>query len=305
MERKKSLPSQNVEKTILFVSDIDRTLIYPQRFARKGDVCIEWSKDGKELSYANPDNLEDLIKLSKLTKLVLVTARTEEQYRRIKWPEELEIHSVVINLGNDLLFSQEINPQEWNEKTDNSMKEHLEDLKNASKWLSEQEFVERCSIRNDRFTFARFNDKWNANEKRTLQDKLKSDFNCNCDLMGERLYLTVPGHDKGTAVSRLTKYLHPDTVMVAGDDKPDVPMLLHANCAIVDTELLWYGIINAYTAIGRTDDFVIYCYDRNEGFSKGDTSNDGFSEEVNHVVGFVDYVHSKALEYVKECLEEI
>lgn len=305
MERKKSLPSQNVEKTILFVSDINRTLIYPQRFARKGDVCIEWSKDGKELSYANPDNLEDLIKLSKLTKLVLVTARTEEQYRRIKWPEELEIHSVVINLGNDLLFSQEINPQEWNEKTDNSMKEHLEDLKNASKWLSEQEFVERCSIRNDRFTFARFNDKWNANEKRTLQDKLKSDFNCNCDLMGERLYLTVPGHDKGTAVSRLTKYLHPDVVMVAGDDKPDVPMLLHANCAIVDTELLWYGIINAYTAIGRTDDFVIYCYDRNEGFSKGDTSNDGFSEEVNHVVGFVDYVHSKALEYVKESLEEI
>lgn len=295
MERKKSLPSQNVEKTILFVSDIDRTLIYPQRFARKGDVCIEWSKDGKELSYANPDNLEDLIKLSKLTKLVLVTARTEEQYRRIKWPEELEIHSVVINLGNDLLFSQEINPQEWNEKTDNSMKEHLEDLRNASKWLSEQEFVERCSIRNDRFTFARFNDKWNANEKRTLQDKLKSDFNCNCDLMGERLYLTIPGHDKGTAVSRLTKYLHPDVVMVAGDDKPDVPMLLHANCAIVDTELLWYGIINAYAAIGRTDDFVIYCYDRSEGFS----------EEVNHVVGFVDYVHSKALEYVKESLEEI
>lgn len=305
MERKKSLPSQNVEKTILFVSDIDRTLIYPQRFARKGDVCIEWSKDGKELSYASPDNLEDLIKLSKLTKLVLVTARTEEQYRRIKWPEELEIHSVVINLGNDLLFSQEINPQEWNEKTDNSMKEHLEDLKNASKWLSEQEFVERCSIRNDRFTFARFNDKWNANEKRTLQDKLKSDFNCNCDLMGERLYLTVPGHDKGTAVSRLTKYLHPDVVMVAGDDKPDVPMLLHANCAIVDTELLWYGIINAYTAIGRTDNFVIYCYDRNEEFSKGDTSNDGFSEEAKHVVGFVDYVHSKALEYVKESLEEI
>lgn len=305
MERKKSLPSQNVEKTILFVSDIDRTLIYPQRFARKGDVCIEWSKDGKELSYASPDNLEDLIKLSKLTKLVLVTARTEEQYRRIKWPEELEIHSVVINLGNDLLFSQEINPQEWNEKTDNSMKEHLEDLKNASKWLSEQEFVERCSIRNDRFTFARFNDKWNANEKRTLQDKLKSDFNCNCDLMGERLYLTIPGHDKGTAVSRLTKHLHPDTVMVAGDDKPDVPMLLHANCAIVDTELLWYGIINAYTAIGRTDDFVIYCYDRNEGFSKDDTSNDGFNEEAKHVVGFVDYVHSKALEYVKESLEEI
>lgn len=305
MERKKSLPSQNVEKTILFVSDIDRTLIYPQRFARKGDVCIEWSKDGKELSYANPDNLEDLIKLSKLTKLVLVTARTEEQYRRIKWPEELEIHSVVINLGNDLLFSQEINSQEWNEKTDNSMKEHLEDLKNASKWLSEQEFVERCSIRNDRFTFARFNDKWNANEKRTLQDKLKSDFNCNCDLMGERLYLTVPGHDKGTAVSRLTKYLHPDVVMVAGDDKPDIPMLLHANCAIVDTELLWYGIINAYAAIGRTDDFVIYCYDRNEGFSKGDTSNDGFSEEAKHVVGFVDYVHSKALEYIKESLEEI
>lgn len=268
-------------------------------------MCIEWSEDGKELSYANPDNLEDLIKLSKLTKLVLVTARTEEQYRRIKWPEELEIHSVVINLGNDLLFSQEINPQEWNEKTDNSMKEHLEDLKSASKWLNEQEFVERCSIRNDRFTFARFNDKWNANEKRILQDKLKSDFNCNCDLMGERLYLTVPGHDKGTAVSRLTKYIHPDVVMVAGDGKPDVPMLLHANCAIVDTELLWYGIINAYAAIGRTDDFVIYCYDRNEGFSKGDTSNDGFSEEAKHVVGFVDYVHSKALEYVKESLEEI
>lgn len=45
------------KENVLFISDIDRTLIFPKRFARDRDVCIEWAKDGKELNYINPDNL--------------------------------------------------------------------------------------------------------------------------------------------------------------------------------------------------------------------------------------------------------
>ena len=45
------------KENVLFISDIDRTLIFPKRFARDRDVCIEWTQDGKELNYINPDNL--------------------------------------------------------------------------------------------------------------------------------------------------------------------------------------------------------------------------------------------------------
>ena len=34
------------KENVLFISDIDRTLIFPKRFARDRDVCIEWAKDG-------------------------------------------------------------------------------------------------------------------------------------------------------------------------------------------------------------------------------------------------------------------
>lgn len=72
------------KENVLFISDIDRTLIFPKRFARDRDVCIEWTQDGKELNYINPDNLNTLVRLSKRIKVILVTIRTKEQYERIR-----------------------------------------------------------------------------------------------------------------------------------------------------------------------------------------------------------------------------
>ena len=48
------------KENVLFISDIDRTLIFPKRFARDRDVCIEWTQDGKELNYINPGDHGDL-----------------------------------------------------------------------------------------------------------------------------------------------------------------------------------------------------------------------------------------------------
>lgn len=96
------------KENVLFISDIDRTLIFPKRFARDRDVCIEWTQDGKELNYINPDNLNTLVRLSKRIKVILVTIRTKEQYERIRWPIGLELHSVLLCFGNDVYFSQEL-----------------------------------------------------------------------------------------------------------------------------------------------------------------------------------------------------
>ena len=50
MERKKSLPSQNVVKTILFVSDIDRTLIYHNALQEKAMCALNGQKTEKNLA---------------------------------------------------------------------------------------------------------------------------------------------------------------------------------------------------------------------------------------------------------------
>ena len=118
------------KENVLFISDIYRTIIFPKRFARDRDVCIEWTQDVKELNYINPDNLNTLVRLSKRIKVILVTIRTKEQYERIRWPIGLELHSVLLCFGNDVYFSQELE-QRYKEKYDYGLRKYDEILYNA------------------------------------------------------------------------------------------------------------------------------------------------------------------------------
>ena len=122
------------KENVLFISDIDRTLIFHKRYARDRDVCIEWAKDGKEINYINPDNLNTLVRLSKRIKVILVTIRTKEQYERIRWPIGLELHSVLLCFGNDVYFSQELE-QHYKEKYDYGLRKYDEIHSIAFKWI--------------------------------------------------------------------------------------------------------------------------------------------------------------------------
>lgn len=186
------------KENVLFISDIDRTLIFPKRFARDRDVCIEWTQDGKELNYINPDNLNTLVRLSKRIKVILVTIRTKEQYERIRWPIGLELHSVLLCFGNDVYFSQELE-QRYKEKYDYGLRKYDEILYNAFNWLKSKNCFIKCRVCGDSFISAQFKSDVSDNYKSSLKEDLYCEFRMESYICDDRFYAVPMNNTKGDA----------------------------------------------------------------------------------------------------------
>lgn len=108
---------------MIYFSDLDRTLIYSNKFIgeEKNEICIE-ILNGEEISYMSPKSIEYLRKILKHKKFIPTTTRSIEQYKRINF-EEQDIHfewSIVSNGGN-ILYKGEV-VKEWNEILNEKMK---------------------------------------------------------------------------------------------------------------------------------------------------------------------------------------
>ena len=232
------------KKNVLFVSDIDRTLIFPKRFARDGDVCIEWTKDGNELNYINPDNLNTLAQLSKHIKLVLITARTKAQYQRIRWPAELELYRVLLCFGNEIYSTQEKQSdnieQEYRLRS-YGLRSYNEILNDAFQWLKPQNYFTECKIRGDRFILAHFKPNISERQKNWIAEDLYCEFCMESYVCNDRFYAVPMNNTKGDAVLTLAKEMKPEAIIIAGDSKPDVPMFSYADCAIYPNSLFGYA----------------------------------------------------------------
>lgn len=278
------------KENVLFVSDIDRTLIFPKRFARDGDVCIEWTKDGRELNYINPNNLETLVCLSKRIKLVLITIRTKEQYERIRWPAELELHSVLLSFGNDVYFSQEI-------EQNYGLRSYDQTLHNAFDWLKPQDYFIKCSIRDDRFISAQFKPDVSEWSKSSLKENLYCDFRMESYVCNDRFYVVPMNNTKGDAVLALARLLKPDAIIAAGDSIPDVSMFSYADCAIYPNAIFGY-------AYGRNTSLKKFMqqYDK-EPLTKYDGAINCVFSPSDFVAGFTDYVVKETTNFVTKELE--
>lgn len=284
------------KENVLFISDIDRTLIFPKRFARDGDVCIEWTKDGKELNYINPDNLHVLVRLSKRIKLVLITARTKEQYERIRWPVGLELHSVLLCFGNEVYFSQEIE-QNYEEKHDYGLGRYGEILCNAFDWLKSKDCFIKCGVGDDRFISAQFKPDVSDNYKSSLKEDLYCELRMESYICDDRFYAVPINNTKGDAVLALAKLLKPDAIVVAGDSAPDAPMFSFADCAIYPNTIL-DNICCKNTSLKK----LMRQYGK-ESLTKYNRAINCIFRPGEYVSGFTNYVIKETTDFVTKELK--
>lgn len=218
---------------IAFHSDLDNTLIFSYKH-EIGDAkrCVEIYQ-GREVSFITEATYRLLKRLPEQVLLIPTTTRTEEQYRRIDLGLGQPKYALVCNGGVLLVNGRE--EEEWYRESVKLIAECREELREAERILTEDEdrIFEVRKIR-ELFLFTKSEKpERSAKRLRTALDRRKMDVFTN----GVKVYAIPKKLNKGEAVKRLRKRLHPEKVVAAGDSTFDLPMLAEADVGLAPEEL--------------------------------------------------------------------
>lgn len=209
---------------LLFLCDLDNTLIFSRRYRRPGDVCVEWL-DGREQSFMTADVWENLGRLGNV-RLIPVTTRSVEQYRRIQWPKAPE-WAVTTN-GGILLGPHGMDPA-WLEASRKLAEPYQDDLAHAEAALSGEAWCLRRKMVDGLYLFAVSEDPETAESGAA---GFRESGALSVAVSGRKTYFFPPGLHKGAAAEALRERFGPCRMVCAGDSSLDLPMLALADLAL-------------------------------------------------------------------------
>lgn len=215
---------------LLFLSDLDNTLLFSRRRRGPGDVCVEWL-EGREQSFMTAGVWEKLRRLPENVRLVPVTTRSVEQYRRIRWPDEPE-WAVTTN-GGILLEPSGPDPA-WLEASRALAEPYQAALAHADAALEGEAWCLRRRMVDGLYLFAVSED---AETAESGAAGFREAGALSVAVSGRKTYFFPPGLHKGAAAA-LRERVRPRRTVCAGDSLLDLPMLALADTALVpDAEL--------------------------------------------------------------------
>lgn len=214
----------------IFAADLDNTLIYSYKRDIGDDKISVEKKDEKILSYMTKKSH----KMLKEIKFIPITARSLEQYKRIKFFENFEPEYAITTNGSILLHNGKI-CKEWYKSSLELAEISEAELKKGIKLLSEDENVYLEIKKVDNFfifTKSRNPEETKKNLFSYLDTKLVDIHSHN-----EKIYILPKNINKGTALKRLKKFLKADKIICAGDSEMDISMLNSADISIFPENL--------------------------------------------------------------------
>lgn len=218
---------------ILFGTDLDNTLIYSYKHEiGAAKRCVE-RYQGREVSFVSERTYELLVKIKNNIRMVPVTTRTEEQYRRIDLGIGAFSFALVCNGGVLLVDGKE--DVSWYEQSLALVQSSAKVRMLAREQMERDEY--RCfEVRNIRnlFLFTKSSrPEVSAAFLRSSLDVGLVDVFYN----GVKVYVVPKALNKGCALMRLQKKLCADYVVAAGDSEFDVPMLNTADLGLAPAKL--------------------------------------------------------------------
>ena len=209
---------------ILLACDLDNTLLHSHRRKKDGDICVEWF-EGREQSFLDPAAYALLPRAVRELRLVPVTTRSVEQYRRIRWPEGCVPDLALAANGAVLLRDGQPDPG-WH-GTD-CVRPYLPELDRLLDLLLEEGGHRACRIVDGAYLFAAYD-----GEDAALRCARSHPTSLVTAVSGRKVYFLPPEVNKGCALRRLQAILHAPRVLAAGDSSLDLPMLNAAHLALV------------------------------------------------------------------------
>lgn len=220
-------------KQVLFACDLDNTLLFSHRYARPGDVCVEWL-EGKEQGFMTPWVWETLSRLPENVRLLPVTTRSVEQYRRICWPEG-HVPEYAVTTNGGILLGPEGPETAWQAEAQALAEPYQAALREMHEKLPEWSWCLRRRMVDGLYLFAVCPEGTDMKAAAAICRPLTP---LTVEASGRKLYLLPPGLEKGTAVERVCGYFMADILICAGDSALDLPMLRLADVALTPDRAL-------------------------------------------------------------------
>lgn len=215
---------------MIVFTDLDGTLIFSAAKKRPGDILCEY-KDGLEISCITPKQAELLPGLSRV---IPITTRSIEQYRRIRFPDGFCPEYALTDNGGILLING-VPDKEWAEQSLGFTQECEAELA-LCRSIMEQDKHRSFEIRMvDRlFLFT----KSDSPEQSLALLQEAAGEKVRCFSTGAKLYALPAKLCKGQAALRLAKRLSPECrIVCAGDSLMDIPLLNIADIAIFPEDM--------------------------------------------------------------------
>lgn len=243
---------------MLFLSDLDNTLIFSYKKLSERDLCVE-KKDGKSLSYMTYRSAELFSESVRRVTFIPVTTRSAEQYGRIYFPDGYVPKYAVIDNGANLLINEKPDEQ-WRSEIIPAINESLPEIRECEKFLQKcGEVYFDIRFVDDSFLFTKCHE-----SERVMAELLSAVKPAKTRLFtnGDKLYAIPNGISKKNALEGLKKRLNNELVIAAGDSLFDEDMLSAADIAIVKFGELSGKVINSRQLSEDREsdpDFVLSC----------------------------------------------
>lgn len=225
---------------MIYFSDLDRTIIYSNKFIgkEKNEICVE-TLNGEEISYMSPKTIEYLKEILKEKKFIPTTTRSIEQFKRIKFNEhDINFEWSIVSNGGNILYKGEI-VKEWTEILASklqtcgsltyimeSFKEKYENIEGINKIRDVDDVFFYIVV--DKNTF----DESNIEIFKEFLLKFKWDLYVN----GRKIYFLPKVLTKEAAIEFLSNYLNEKKFGALGDSIMDLNMLKVAYKAYIPKE---------------------------------------------------------------------
>ncbi|MEK4523736.1 HAD hydrolase family protein [Psychrobacillus sp. FSL W7-1457] len=227
--------------TILFASDLDRTLIYSKKSrgleVNEQDLAIvEW-RENNPAAFMTKEGLEIFKELSSSIEFLPVTTRTSKQYERLFRlynPQEKPTYSIVSN-GAVILENGKPIP-EWSDKIEVQLEN---DCTSVSHVLSQIEpYIQRGSVLKSLQAENWFVYMIIDEERFTVEDledlsQLFYKQGFTLSKQGRKLYVMPNCINKSLALEFVSDRIEAETVIAAGDSLLDLDMVLSADYGFI------------------------------------------------------------------------
>ena len=222
---------------MIYFSDLDRTLIYSNKFIGKEkiEICIE-TLNGEEISYMSPKSIKYLKEILKYKKFIPTTTRSIEQFKRIKFKEQdIDFEWSIVSNGGNILYKGEV-VKEWNQILNEKMKTYgsLEHVMESFK----RNYNNICGINKIRdvdnifFYIVIDKDVFDENYIKNFK-KFFSKYRWDLYVNGRKIYFLPEVVTKEAAIEFLSNYLNEKKFGVLGDSIMDLNMLKCAHKAYI------------------------------------------------------------------------
>lgn len=241
---------------MIFLSDLDNTLIFSYKKLSAENVCVE-RKDVKELSYMTPYGAELFLRVVKQCVFIPITTRSIEQYQRIVFPCGYVPEYAICDNGGTLLINGEPDPV-WRQEFENEYKLCCKELDSCRKFLESRPEI-YFEIRNVDSTFLFTKSHTPAKTIEAMEKAVPPSGTVRLN-NGDKIFSIPKGISKKRAELKIRSMLGAEYTAAAGDSIFDIDMLSAADIAIVKHGEISDKVVNKIQ-ITETDtndpDFVL------------------------------------------------